>query len=204
MEQGHTPQLLYSPQEVQIPQNLVKPQRPWLKIILFLILGIFLFSGLVFAGYQLVGNKQVQPTSLQTPTPTAFNPLPVKPKQCDDKNVIGVYNCTNGTIKVLFKVLGAGFTLINKDGQQISCLVVPPQYIKEECKGLDCSEKNLCGSTEKVFCQTPRPEACTMECIANPPYICGSDRKSYCSTCQACSNPKVEWYVTQETPCSAQ
>lgn len=54
---------------------------------------------------------------------------------------------------------------------------------------------------QKVFCKEPRPEVCTMECIVNPPYICGSDGKSYCSTCQACSNPSVEWYIIQDVPC---
>jgi len=63
-------------------------------------------------------------------------------------------------------------------------------------------EKESAG--EKVFCKDPRPEVCTMECIQNPPYICGSDGKSYCSTCQACSNPKVEWYVIQDKPCGAE
>ncbi len=54
---------------------------------------------------------------------------------------------------------------------------------------------------EKVFCKEPRPEVCTMECITNPPYICGSDGKSYCTECQACANSKVEWYVIQDQPC---
>lgn len=54
---------------------------------------------------------------------------------------------------------------------------------------------------EKVFCKDLRPEVCTMECIGNPPYICGLDRKTYCSICQACSNPEVEWYVIQDAPC---
>lgn len=53
-----------------------------------------------------------------------------------------------------------------------------------------------------VFCKDPRPEVCTMECIQNPPYICGSDEKSYCSVCQACSNKNVTWYVIRDTPCS--
>ncbi|TSC54185.1 MAG: hypothetical protein LiPW16_113 [Microgenomates group bacterium LiPW_16] len=57
---------------------------------------------------------------------------------------------------------------------------------------------------EKVFCKEPRPEVCTMECIQNPPYICGSDGKSYCSTCQACSNSEVEWYVIQDELCKTE
>lgn len=54
---------------------------------------------------------------------------------------------------------------------------------------------------ERVFCKDPRPQVCTYECIVNPPYICGSDGKSYCTTCQACSNPKVEWYRISSYPC---
>lgn len=57
---------------------------------------------------------------------------------------------------------------------------------------------------EKVFCKEPRPEVCTMECILNPPYICGSNGKSYCSVCQACSNSAVEWYVIQDKPCGTE
>lgn len=53
----------------------------------------------------------------------------------------------------------------------------------------------------KINCTTPRPEVCTEECIENPPYICGSDGKSYCTTCQACSNADVEWYIIQDSPC---
>jgi len=56
---------------------------------------------------------------------------------------------------------------------------------------------------EKVFCQEPRPEVCTMECIENPPYICGSDGESYCSECQACSSNKIKWYQFQDLPCRA-
>jgi len=57
---------------------------------------------------------------------------------------------------------------------------------------------------EKTFCEEPRPQFCTMECIVNPPYICGSDGKSYCSECQACADPDIEWYMIQDEPCEAE
>lgn len=62
-------------------------------------------------------------------------------------------------------------------------------------------EGNQEASGEKVFCEDPRPEVCTMECIANPPYICGSNDKSYCSVCAACTDWVVDWYVVQDEPC---
>ncbi|MDO8551463.1 MAG: PsbP-related protein [bacterium] len=56
---------------------------------------------------------------------------------------------------------------------------------------------------QKVFCTEPRSEVCTMECITNPPYLCGSDGKSYCSSCRACSNKSIEWYVIQQGACGS-
>lgn len=53
----------------------------------------------------------------------------------------------------------------------------------------------------KIECKDPRPKICTMECIQNPPYICGSDGKSYCSVCQACSNKNVTWYEMKASNC---
>jgi hypothetical protein len=56
-------------------------------------------------------------------------------------------------------------------------------------------------NTSNIECTSPRPEACTLECLANPPYLCGSNGKSYCSTCQACADAEVEWYKFQDTSC---
>lgn len=53
----------------------------------------------------------------------------------------------------------------------------------------------------KINCTNPRPQVCSMLCIQPPPYICGSDGKSYCSTCQACGNPNIAWYQMSTTPC---
>jgi hypothetical protein len=57
---------------------------------------------------------------------------------------------------------------------------------------------------QRVNCPATRAHVCPMLCIQPPPYICGSNGKSYCSDCQACNNPGVTWYVTQDTPCTTQ
>jgi len=56
-------------------------------------------------------------------------------------------------------------------------------------------------SQTKIDCENPRPEVCTMECTQPPPYICGSDGKSYCSVCQACSNINIAWYEMKNSDC---
>ncbi|OGY16823.1 MAG: hypothetical protein A2785_03595 [Candidatus Chisholmbacteria bacterium RIFCSPHIGHO2_01_FULL_49_18] len=53
----------------------------------------------------------------------------------------------------------------------------------------------------RVYCKLQRPQICTQECIASPPYICGSDGKNHCSACQACADPQVEWYMIEDQPC---
>lgn len=65
----------------ETPESVVeKKEKPWLKPLLFSILGIILAFGLVFAGYKIAQLKQVQlqpgpqptptPESVSTPTPT--------------------------------------------------------------------------------------------------------------------------------------
>jgi len=51
--------------EVQVPVK----SKPWLKPLLFSILGIVLAAGLVFAGYKIAQLKQVQPGPQPIPTP---------------------------------------------------------------------------------------------------------------------------------------
>ena len=53
----------------------------------------------------------------------------------------------------------------------------------------------------KTDCPINRPRMCTFECTYPPPYLCGSDGKSYCTVCQACSNKNVSWYEMKTSPC---
>lgn len=77
------------------------------------------------------------------------------------------------------------------------------QNYEEKVNKIISSFKFLDNNEEsKVTCTSPRPEVCTEECIINPPYICGSDGKSYCTICQACANENVEWYISQDTSCT--
>ena len=55
---------------------------------------------------------------------------------------------------------------------------------------------------QRVNCPATRAQVCPMLCLQPPPYLCGSDGKSYCSECQACGNPGVSWYVKQDSPCT--
>jgi len=249
--------------EVQVPVK----SKPWLKPLLFSILGIVFASGLVFAGYKL-GQRSIYPKPVEGPTPTPVvvaTPTPdpttgwktytndfakfslkyppsmtvtEKVLSAEEKQI--VFTGPEGTITINAAVpessgwgggcdpedqreinfLGkptkicGGITGINQlygthpEGYskiQIGAIFAEPYAENKEIvlsilstfKFLE--EKESVG--EKVFCQDPRPEVCTMECITNPPYICGSDGKSYCNVCGACADPEVEWYIVQDTPC---
>lgn len=71
-------------------------------------------------------------------------------------------------------------------------------------KFVDQNNQGTPAGGQRVNCPATRPQVCSMLCIQPPPYICGSDGKSYCSECQACSAPGVSWYITQNTPCTTQ
>jgi len=60
-----------------------QPAKPWLKIVLFSVLGVGLVGGLVLAGIQ-IGKRQTQVTSPPTPTPSLIatpTPIAVIPTQ---------------------------------------------------------------------------------------------------------------------------
>ena len=129
----------------------------------------------------------------QNPIPKSTPPMvsPVELPKPKSNRILVIFLSVLLVLTVL--IAGLFYFQIQKLSKEIlkyqSAIVTPPP------------SANPAGSEGKVFCPTKRPEVCTMECIQNPPYICGSDGKSYCSTCQACSNKDVAWYTMQATPC---
>lgn len=77
-EETPEPQIAQKPVETaetvaEIESVEEKPAKPWLKIVLFSILGIIIATGLVFAGYKLAQIRQVQPGPQPTPTPESVS-----------------------------------------------------------------------------------------------------------------------------------
>ncbi|MBN2454483.1 hypothetical protein JXB11_02970 [Candidatus Woesearchaeota archaeon] len=67
-------------------------------------------------------------------------------KFCEDENVDSVYICGE-RIHVVSSLLGGGSTYYLADGSQVSCPVVGPDYISEECKQImaeECEEEQVC------------------------------------------------------------
>ena len=54
----------------------------------------------------------------------------------------------------------------------------------------------------KTYCKSSRSQVCTQECLLPPPFLCGSNGKSYCTVCQACADENIEWYQFQNNPCT--
>lgn len=89
----------------------------------------------IFKGEKDKRRLQIEPTSV----------ISGQLKQCDLPNTEGVYSCVGGDLKVVSKLPGGGFTLIDRQGKEIiRCGVVAPQYVDEKCKNLSCSSENLC------------------------------------------------------------
>lgn len=160
------------------------------------ILGVFVLVGAVFSAYRLYKSTEC-----------------VKDSDC--VLVVGRNQCCYCPKAVSRKTLKINKNLVEYEFAVHHYSELMPDF----CKVLECRpcepffESAVCVNgkclgkikeeteREKVFCQDPRPQFCTMECIVNPPYICGSDGKSHCSECQACANAEVEWYIIQNTPC---
>ena len=94
----------------------------------------------------------------------------------------------DGIVTISYKIFPGDTTLQNK---QIDQILSTFKFTTEE-------------NRTKIDCKNPRPEVCTLECIQNPPYVCGSDGKSYCTICQACANKDVAWYEMKASACEEQ
>lgn len=138
-------------------------------------LSVFLLIFIVIAGFLAYQNIQLQKQIkiLQTtPSPTPL-PTPITNNQCVEKSSL---NCAD-MVELTFE-----------------CSDEYQSWARTNCPGWN----------DKVYCSDPRPEVCTYECTYPPnqsPYLCGSDGKSYCTVCQACSNKNVIWYETKTSPC---
>ncbi|MBU0576607.1 hypothetical protein KJ707_01655 [Patescibacteria group bacterium] len=110
-------------------------------------------------------------------------------------------------IKAIKLISNLGFAYYVKNGDDIYSLIFGLDFnnyssladqILSTFKFINSTEK------ERVDCKDPRPEVCTFECTYPPPHLCGSDSKSYCTVCQACSNPEVAWYEMSDNPCESE
>lgn len=70
------------------------------------------------------------------------------PVYCEDENVDAVYECGDGSTKVVSTLLGAGYTVYKPDGTSFSCPVVAPEHMSDECtsfqENVQCSPVNIC------------------------------------------------------------
>lgn len=74
----------------------------------------------------------------------ALSLYPAKPSQCQDPDVDAVFSCTDGSLRVISKAVGAGYKIIKPDGSEVNCPVIAQP--SDECmEALDiCSDVNLC------------------------------------------------------------
>lgn len=171
------------------------------------ILGILFLAGAAFGAYKL-GQEQIQP-----------GPQPSLAENCVEsatgqtmsfikaKEIAFKSECAKeGTLKESHFCNDSSGTWwidldIQKEGCAPACVVdITSQQaeINWRCTGAKLVTPS---ESQKILCREPRPEVCTMECLQNPPYLCGSDGKAYCSGCQACAYREVDWYLLQNKPC---
>ena len=155
-----------------------------LLIITVIIAGLFYFQN--FKLRQQIA--QYKSNLIPSPTPTAGT------------EVLGIQTtiCCPCPTKIPRSLIGTDGWVFYEKGKNYSQLLPECDLLCQPCPPLEEENQN------KINCKDPRPEVCTMECIENPPYICGSDGKSYCTVCQACSNKNVAWYEMKNSPCEEQ
>ncbi|PIQ72365.1 hypothetical protein COV86_03350 [Candidatus Roizmanbacteria bacterium CG11_big_fil_rev_8_21_14_0_20_35_14] len=165
-------------------------KKPLVLIMSFLLIITVAIAGLFYFQIQKLSSElsQLQVPVQPTPTPIAKN------------EVLGIQTntCCSCPTKVSPSIIGTNGWVIYEEGKDYS------SFLPETCRNVVCQP---CPPPEeqnqtKIDCKDPRPEVCTMECIENPPYICGSDGKSYCTVCQACSNKNVTWYEMKASACT--
>ena len=181
------------PSEPIIPPATHKPE---VKNSLVLIMSVLLIVTVAIAGlfyFQIQKlSKELSKYQIQiSPAPTAT------PAAGDKITAIQTTICCSCPTKISRSLIGTDGWVIYKKGKDYT------EYLPKDCGLVVCQpcppieEENQ----SKTDCKNPRPEVCTMECIEPPPYICGSDGKSYCTVCQACSNKDVAWYEMKNSPC---
>jgi len=161
---------------------------------LIITLSVLLLIAISIAGFFAFQNFKLKQEIAQYKSGLIPSPTPTT-----ETEVLGIQTtiCCHCPTKVLRSLIGTGGWVIYERGKNYS------EYLPEECAEIICQP---CPPLEeedqtKINCKDPRPEVCTMECILNPPYICGSDGKSYCTVCQACSNKDVAWYEMKASAC---
>lgn len=187
------------PEPVQpVNQTPVKPVK--VNNFLVLPLSVLLLITVVIAGlfaYQNFKLKQqiTQDKSSLIPSPS---PTPALPTPAAENEVLGFQTtiCCSCPTKISPFLIGTNGWVIYEIGKDYS------DFRPKTCQNIACQPcPPLEENQTKIDCKDPRPEVCTMECIQNPPYICGSDGKSYCTVCQVCANKDVAWYEMKASAC---
>ena len=184
-----------------IPESVqpVSPSPVKSNKILIIILSVLLVITVIITGFLFL---QTQKLSKELSIYLAqTSPIPTQNPTIEDEILaLQITACCSCPAKISRSLIGTDGWTIYEKGKDYSDL------LPAMCKAPNIGVCAPCPPLEeenpgKINCTNPRPEVCTMECAEPPPYLCGSDGKSYCSACQACSKKNILWYETQDSPC---